>query len=117
VSVCLAVSLGTRRCRCRCRWACGAHGARCCCPGSTLNHWPFPYNHLMEGYAYILTHPGTPCIFYDHFYGGGGLGDAVRSLVRIRKKHGLNNRSKVRWVRRAAGVPWREWSAGRRHKA
>jgi hypothetical protein len=34
--------------------------------GSTLNHWPFPANHIQEGYAYILTHPGTPCVFLDH---------------------------------------------------
>lgn len=50
--------------------------------GSTLNHWPFPNNHLQEGYAYIITHPGTPCVFLDHLYqekdglrkvrGGGG---------------------------------------------
>jgi alpha-amylase len=41
--------------------------------GSTLNHWPFPSHHLEEGYAYILTHPGTPCVFYDHLYQEGGL--------------------------------------------
>lgn len=41
--------------------------------GSTLNHWPFPSNHLQEGYAYILTHPGTPCVFYDHLYQEGGM--------------------------------------------
>lgn len=41
--------------------------------GSTLNHWPFPSHHLQEGYAYILTHPGTPCVFYDHLYQEGGL--------------------------------------------
>jgi len=22
-------------------------------------HWPFPRDKLMQGYAYILTHPGT----------------------------------------------------------
>lgn len=41
--------------------------------GSTLNHWPFPGHRLQEGYAYIITHPGTPCIFYDHLYQQGGL--------------------------------------------
>lgn len=25
----------------------------------------------MEGYAYILTHPGIPTVFYDHFYDWG----------------------------------------------
>ena len=36
--------------------------------GSTLGHWPFPPKHLAEGYAYLLTRPGTPCVFYDHYY-------------------------------------------------
>lgn len=36
--------------------------------GSTLNHWPFPAQYVPLGYAYILTHPGTPTVFYDHFY-------------------------------------------------
>ncbi|XP_024963847.1 uncharacterized protein LOC112504124, partial [Cynara cardunculus var. scolymus] len=27
--------------------------------GSTQGHWPFPRDKLMQGYAYILTHPGT----------------------------------------------------------
>lgn len=25
----------------------------------------------MQGYVYILTHPGTPCIFYDHLFSDG----------------------------------------------
>lgn len=32
--------------------------------------WAFSNNKdvVIAGYAYILTHPGTPCIYYDHFY-------------------------------------------------
>ena len=30
--------------------------------GSTQAMWPFPSDKVMQGYAYILTHPGTPCI-------------------------------------------------------
>jgi alpha-amylase len=30
--------------------------------GSTQRMWPFPAEKVMEGYAYILTHPGTPTI-------------------------------------------------------
>jgi len=41
--------------------------------GSTLNHWPFPSHHLQEGYAYIMLHPGTPCVFVDHLTGDGNL--------------------------------------------
>ena len=39
--------------------------------GSTQGHWPFPGDHLVQGYVYILTHPGTPCIFYDHLFTDG----------------------------------------------
>eukprot|EP00192_Tetraselmis_astigmatica_P007506 CAMPEP_0117654098 /NCGR_PEP_ID=MMETSP0804-20121206/3558_1 /TAXON_ID=1074897 /ORGANISM="Tetraselmis astigmatica, Strain CCMP880" /LENGTH=714 /DNA_ID=CAMNT_0005460347 /DNA_START=1 /DNA_END=2145 /DNA_ORIENTATION=- len=62
--------------------------------GSSLQHWPFPWDHIEEGYAYILTHPGTPTVFYDHFF-AGGLGDKIRELISIRKKYKLNARSKV----------------------
>lgn len=64
--------------------------------GSTLNHWPFPGNHLHQGYAYILTHPGTPTVFYDHFYQEqGGLRKAILELMAIRKRNGINCRSRV----------------------
>lgn len=30
--------------------------------GSTQNLWPFPSDKVMQGYAYILTHPGIPSL-------------------------------------------------------
>ncbi|CAO2813703.1 unnamed protein product [Amaranthus hypochondriacus] len=39
--------------------------------GSSQNLWSFPADKVMLGYAYILTHPGTPTIFYDHFIDWG----------------------------------------------
>lgn len=36
--------------------------------GSTQNYWPFPSDKVIQGYAYILTHPGIPSvvsIFYN----------------------------------------------------
>lgn len=36
--------------------------------GSEPRHWPFPDWGVMLGYAYILTHPGTPCVFWDHVH-------------------------------------------------
>ncbi|KAJ9522786.1 hypothetical protein QJQ45_019818 [Haematococcus lacustris] len=64
--------------------------------GSTLNHWPFPSKHLCEGYVYIMTHPGTPCVFYDHFYQEkDNLRGLIIKLCELRKRHGLNSRSKV----------------------
>ncbi len=38
--------------------------------------------YLLQGYAYILTHPGQPCVFYDHVYEWGeGLQDAILNMV------------------------------------
>ncbi|EFJ47473.1 hypothetical protein VOLCADRAFT_74960 [Volvox carteri f. nagariensis] len=73
--------------------------------GSTLNHWPFPSRNLPEGYAYILTHPGTPCVFYDHFYQeDGGLRKCILELLGVRKRNGVNARSKVVVKKSAADV-------------
>ncbi|MEO1448430.1 MAG: starch-binding protein, partial [Bacteroidota bacterium] len=60
--------------------------------GSTQNYWPFPGDKVMQGYAYILTHPGVPSVFWDHFY-DWGLHDAIRDLILIRKNNGLNSQS------------------------
>lgn len=51
--------------------------------GSSQNHWPFPAQHLQQGYVYLLTHPGTPCIFYDHLWTDGlGHTSVWRTLKR-----------------------------------
>lgn len=62
--------------------------------GSTLNHWPFPSAHLQAGYCYIITHPGSPCIFWDHFF-AEGLGQIIRDLIKVRSRLGIQCRSKV----------------------
>ncbi|XP_060199892.1 probable alpha-amylase 2 isoform X2 [Lycium barbarum] len=65
--------------------------------GSTQAHWPFPSRHIMEGYAYILTHPGTPSVFYDHFYDwDNSTHDQIVKLIDIRRHQGLNSRSSIR---------------------
>jgi len=54
--------------------------------GSTQAHWPFPHNHVGQGYAYILTHPGMPCIFYDHFFEWGDtLRSEIMMLLQVRR--------------------------------
>lgn len=63
--------------------------------GSTQGHWPFPRDKLMQGYAYILTHPGTPVIFYDHFY-DFGLHDPIAELIALRKRTDVHCRSAVK---------------------
>lgn len=63
--------------------------------GSTQGHWPFPRDKLTQGYAYILTHPGTPVIFYDHFY-DFGLRDIITELIESRTRAGIHCRSPVK---------------------
>lgn len=58
--------------------------------GSSQQHWPFPADRLGLGYAYILTHPGVPCLFAEHYWGrdqGGAdtdLRDTIDALLKVR---------------------------------
>ncbi|XP_052145589.1 alpha-amylase [Oryza glaberrima] len=63
--------------------------------GSTQHMWPFPSDKVMQGYAYILTHPGNPCIFYDHFF-DWGLKEEIERLVSIRNRQGIHPASELR---------------------
>jgi len=61
---------------------------------------------IMKGYAYILTHPGIPCVFFPHYYGGTYTKDgvtvvftsnetAINKLMAVRKANGINAYSSV----------------------
>jgi alpha-amylase len=64
--------------------------------GSTQSHWPFPSNKVGMGYAYILTHPGTPTVFWDHYFDwGDDLKKQISSLLRARDDAGIHSRSKL----------------------
>ncbi|CAL5383714.1 unnamed protein product [Camellia sinensis] len=63
--------------------------------GSTQKLWPFPSDKVMLGYAYILTHPGTPSVFYDHFI-EWGLKDRIATLAAIRRRNGIGATSTVK---------------------
>ena len=91
-----------------------------CCPASQacsaeLSCW--------QGYAYILLHPGIPCVFYDHVYSDGllrpslwrrlkslvaktprldgtaftflPLDRCIVALIALRKKNGITSHSRV----------------------
>lgn len=62
--------------------------------GSTQKLWPFPSDKVMQGYAYILTHPGIPSIFYDHFI-DWGLKEEIVKLASARTRNGINESSNV----------------------
>jgi hypothetical protein len=61
---------------------------------------------IMKGYAYILTHPGIPCVFFPHYYGGSYSKDgvtvnyagnqlAIDKIMAIRRNNGINAYSSV----------------------
>lgn len=60
--------------------------------GSSQNYWPFPGNKVMEGYAYILTHPGVPSVFWDHYF-DWGLDGPIEELIAVRKDNGIHSES------------------------
>lgn len=64
--------------------------------GSTQRHWPFPNDQLLKGYAYILSHPGVPTIFWDHvFEMGSNQRRVVQSLVDARRRAGVVSSSEL----------------------
>jgi len=56
-------------------------------------HWRFPSGKEMIGYAYILTHPGTPSVFYDHIF--SPYKTEIASLISLRQRNGIHCRSTV----------------------
>ncbi|OIS95831.1 PREDICTED: alpha-amylase 3, chloroplastic [Nicotiana attenuata] len=62
--------------------------------GSTQGHWRFPGGKEMQGYAYILTHPGTPSVFFDHIF--SGYRSEIGTLMSLRKQNKINCRSMVK---------------------
>jgi alpha-amylase len=56
----------------------------------------FPDDKIMQGYVYILTHPGIPCVFWRHFFDQGEPQKAqIVKLIALRKQAGINSRSVV----------------------
>lgn len=60
--------------------------------GWPQNHWPFPDGKVLQGYAYILTHPGTPMVFWNHYY-EWGMHDQIQTMIQIRKVNGIHSTS------------------------
>lgn len=72
--------------------------------GSTQGHWPIDSGDLGPAYAFILTHPGVPCVAYQHYFSGSGsqylgnttvygtsntLQNHIKKLINIRKTYGI----------------------------
>ena len=56
----------------------------------------FPDDKIMQGYVYILTHPGIPCVFWRHFFDQGDTQKSqIKKLIELRKQAGITSRSSV----------------------
>ncbi|PTL82864.1 glucan 1,4-alpha-maltotetraohydrolase domain-containing protein [Vitiosangium sp. GDMCC 1.1324] len=62
--------------------------------GNGQNHWPVPCDKVMQGYAYVLTHPGIPSVYYPHIY-DWGLKAQIKALMDVRKAQGITSTSTV----------------------
>ncbi|KAL5219930.1 hypothetical protein ABZP36_024643 [Zizania latifolia] len=70
--------------------------------GSTQGHWRFPFGMEVQGYAYILTHPGTPAVFYDHIF--SHLHPEIAKLISIRRRQKIHCRSKIKILKAEGNV-------------
>jgi alpha-amylase len=60
------------------------------------NLWPFPSGEVMQGYAYILTHPGIPCVYWPHYFDWGSqMQSEIKALIQYRKSHNITYTSNV----------------------
>ena len=65
-------------------------------PGGGQDHWRFPDGKLEVGYAYILTHPGTPTVYWPHYFDWGpDLKGKIGALVAVRRQQGITATSSV----------------------
>jgi alpha-amylase len=56
----------------------------------------FPGKHVEMGYAYLLTHPGIPCIFWSHYFDWGpGTRNVLERLIKLRKDRDIHATSSV----------------------
>ena len=57
-------------------------------------HFPLPLAQM--GYAYTLTHPGVPCVFWSHYFDWGEpIRRLIERLIAVRSRAGLHSRSHV----------------------
>ena len=65
----------------------------------------FPGETVAMGYAYLLTHPGVPCVFWSHYFDWGtATRRQIDQLIKIRKSAGLHARSRVDICEAGAGL-------------
>ena len=71
--------------------------------GDGEKRWPFPPAKLMQGYAYILTHPGVPCVFWPDFFNPAHKA-AITRLLKLRRSSGMDSASPVSIIKAEKGL-------------
>lgn len=66
------------------------------------NKWPVPCDaaHILPGYAYILSHPGIPSVFWPHYFEPAfNFKTQLDQMLSLRARLGLHSESQVRILR------------------
>ncbi|GAA5219019.1 glucan 1,4-alpha-maltotetraohydrolase domain-containing protein [Corallincola platygyrae] len=71
--------------------------------GNGQSHWPVPCDKVMQAYAYILTHPGVPSVYWAHYF-DWGLGEQIKQLMQVRRDAGLHSDSSISIERAEQGL-------------
>lgn len=71
--------------------------------GTGQRHWPVPCDKVMQGYAYVLTHPGIPSVYWPHVY-DWNLRAGIKALINVRKSKGVTSTSTVAIQRAETGL-------------
>lgn len=62
-------------------------------------------NNVGQAYAYLLTHPGIPTVFWSHmFEWGTAVKDEIKSLIAVRKGAGIHSQSAVEILASETGL-------------
>merc|ERR1711963_1229837 len=85
--------------------------------GPPQAHYPFPDSvpKLLAMHAYILSHPGMPCVFWPHLYGklnADGIMNGKSPDVTLAEEDGMIDKRGV-WVPPNPGFSWEERWPGR----
>lgn len=62
-----------------------------------FNDFPNDNKRLVQGYAFLLTHPGIPCIFWNHLFkrSCSYAYNNIKSLCKFRVHNNITNQSNV----------------------
>jgi alpha-amylase len=72
---------------------------------------------VSQGYAYILTHPGLPCVYWKHYFDWGApLRKMLRELIALRKQAGVHAASELQVIPGLGDATYAAVVTGRRSK-